>query len=269
MKPVNQNKLSRKEQLIEKDLRVLLVDDNKVNQFLGKRILAQLGITQVEVANDGNMAYGMIQAKHFDVLLTDLEMPGMNGYDLCEAVRKLPPPENAMVIIALTGNADEAQKEKALGLGMNDYLIKPYSPHELADILLSHVETRTGVLVKDFSKPVISNATPINNVYALFNNKSEDAIGLLQMLSRQIPELIAEIKQAIIRSDWDATFQSTHKLKSTIKLLGDEKLTALIFEINEKARERNLLHQVPEAFEHFITAAEGIMVMINKEIEGK
>lgn len=269
MKPLKQHKAPQNKNLLEKDLSVLLVDDNKVNQFLGKRILAQLGITQVELAGDGTTAFELIKSQHFDALLTDVEMPGMSGYELCEAIRKLPSPENSIIIIALTANGTPTEKEKALALGMNDYLIKPYSPQELLDVLLGHVETRKGILIKDFVKPVVQNATPVMHIYALFNNSRADAMGLLQMLSKQIPELIQEIKQAIVKSDWDTTFQSSHKLKSTIKLFGDEHLTALIFEINENARERKLLDQLPDAFERFVNGTEGILMIINKELESQ
>ena len=64
MKPVNHNKSSQHNSLLQKNLAVLLADDNSVNRFLGKKILSQLGISEVEVASDGNTALEMIKAKH-------------------------------------------------------------------------------------------------------------------------------------------------------------------------------------------------------------
>ena len=267
MKPENKNKSDQHKVLLEKNLSVLLVDDNKVNQFLGKRILAQLGITQVEVAGDGRAAFELIKANDFDVLLTDVEMPGMSGYELCEEIRKLPPPKNVIIIVALTANANGSEKEKAINLGMNDYLNKPYSPQELLDVLISHVQTRKGILFKDFIKQDTQNSNPVTHIYTMFNNNREDTIGLLQMLSKQIPELIQLMKEGILESDWDKTFQSSHKLKSTIKLFGDDQLTSLVFEINENSRQRKSLEEVPHSFERFVVGAEGILMMINKELE--
>ena len=66
---------------------VLLVDDNRVNQFLGKRILQNLGIQHIELAGNGEDAFYMVQQRDFDVLLTDVEMPGMDGYELSMAIR--------------------------------------------------------------------------------------------------------------------------------------------------------------------------------------
>ncbi len=267
MKPLNHQQSSQNNSLLEKDLLVLLADDNKINQFLGKRILAQLGVSRVEVVNDGLKALEKIKSQHFDVLLTDVEMPGMSGYELCEAIRKLPAPENEIIIIALTANGDASDKEKALKLGMNDYLIKPYIPQELSDVLLKHVAIRKGIFVKDFSKPVAKNATPIMHIYALFNNSSQDALGLMKMLHKQVPEAINQMKKAILKNDWEATFQISHKLKSTIKLLGDDQLTKLIFEINENARVQNSLDRIPDAFERFVLGVDDIMLMINTELE--
>lgn len=267
MKPLNNNKPSQKNPLLEKDLAVLLVDDNKVNQFLGKRILSQLGISGVDVAGDGNAALEILKTKHFDVLLTDVEMPGMSGYELCTAVRQLQNPKNRMIVIALTGNGSAEDKEKALAFGMNDYLIKPYTPQELLDVLLSHVQTRNSVLATDFAKPLKKITNPVEHIYALFNNNREDTLGLLQMLSKQIPELVTTIKKGVLDDDWDSIFQASHKLKSSIKLFNDEQLSSLIFEINELAREQKSIEQIPDVVERFVIGAEGVLVMINRELE--
>lgn len=267
MKQGNHNSSLHNRIIIENDLSVLLVDDNKVNQFLGKRILKQLGIAKVEVASDGIAAFELIQAKHFDVLLTDVEMPGMNGYELCEAIRKLPTPVSGVVIIALTANVSETEKQKALLLGMNDYLNKPYTPQELLSVLFGNVKTKKGFISEDFFHTPVDDTNPVTRIYTLFNNNREDALGLLSMLSKQIPELIEEMKKGILQNDWDQTFQSSHKLKSSIKLFGDERITACIFEISENSRARISLERVPEAFERFVVDAEGILMMINRELE--
>jgi len=267
MKPENRKKLPENKSLLEKDLAVLLVDDNKVNQFLGKKILSQLGISDVELASDGSTALEMIKAKYFDVLLTDIEMPNMSGYELCEAIRKLPAPQKQMIIIALTANVSGEEKDKALALGMNDYLIKPYSPQDLLAVLLSHVQTRKGILVEDFHKVAMQSSDPIANIYGLFNNNRKDTLDLLQMLRNQIPELMLTVKKGILASDWEQTFQASHKLKSTIKLFSDEHLTTLIFEISENAREKKSLEEIPNAFENFVIRSESILMLINKELE--
>ena len=85
-----------------KKVSILLVDDNRVNQFLGKRILQNLGISVVDIAGDGISAFECVKNNFYDVLLTDVEMPGMNGYELSRAIRSYENEESHITIIALT-----------------------------------------------------------------------------------------------------------------------------------------------------------------------
>ena len=79
-----------KEEVFENpSIQILLVDDNRVNQFLGKRLLKNIGIENVDLCSNGNDAIVRITNKHYDVILTDIEMPGMNGYELSQSIRTL------------------------------------------------------------------------------------------------------------------------------------------------------------------------------------
>jgi len=111
-------------------LRILLAEDNPVNQRLAERLLRKRG-HWVATAGDGRQAVTVAahEAEPFDLILMDIQMPGMDGLEAARAIRQLPAPErNSVPIIALTAFAMKADKERCLAAGMNGHLAKPIDP---------------------------------------------------------------------------------------------------------------------------------------------
>ena len=156
------------------NISILLVDDNKINQFLGKQILSNIGYTKVKVAGTGLAALKMLNEHDFDVLLTDVEMPGMTGYELTTAVRQLNSEKNKITIIALTANSSMEERKHALELGMDDYLTKPYSPEDLQAVLQKHIKLKDNFYISEFGTFVNNKHTPIASLYAIFNGNKKD-----------------------------------------------------------------------------------------------
>jgi two-component system sensor histidine kinase/response regulator len=110
--------------------RVLLAEDNPVNQLLLRRQLERLGC-QIEVVGDGALASAAAAAGGFDLVLMDCQMPVMDGWDACRAVRTSGGPGAATPIVALTASAMSGDRERCLEAGMDDYLTKPVSASAL------------------------------------------------------------------------------------------------------------------------------------------
>ena len=111
-------------------LRVLLVEDNTVNQLVARAILEKAG-HQVDVVDDGRKAIEAVQSKTYDVALMDIQMSGLDGTAATALIRALPPPACAIPIIALTANALAGAREEYLSAGMDGYISKPFDPPEL------------------------------------------------------------------------------------------------------------------------------------------
>jgi CheY-like chemotaxis protein len=111
-------------------LSVLLVEDNKMNSDIAKMIVDEKGI-HVEVAFNGKEALSMFKEHHYDLILMDLKMPIMNGYECAKEIRK----ESDVPIVAVSANAFEEDKQKAFMCGMNDYITKPYQIDELIKVI--------------------------------------------------------------------------------------------------------------------------------------
>ena len=112
-------------------LSVLLVEDNIVNRKVATKVLFLLGFA-VDTAVDGEDAIPMVQAKRYDVILMDVQMPKMDGYAATAAIRALPPemlPNTP--IIAMTANAMDGDRQRCLDAGMNDYIAKPFTRDDL------------------------------------------------------------------------------------------------------------------------------------------
>jgi CheY-like chemotaxis protein len=105
-------------------LRVLLAEDNAINQRLAVAIVKQAGHA-VEVVADGRAAVEAVSAKDYDVVLMDSQMPGLDGVEATRLIRALPAPKNAITIIALTANAMVGASEQYRAAGMDDYVAKP------------------------------------------------------------------------------------------------------------------------------------------------
>ena len=118
--------------------RILLVEDNALNQEIAVAILEEAGFT-IEVAGDGQMAIDMLQAAppdYYHLILMDVQMPVMDGYEATKAIRALPDKRLASIpILAMTANAFEEDKQAALKCGMNGHIAKPIDIENLISTL--------------------------------------------------------------------------------------------------------------------------------------
>jgi signal transduction histidine kinase/DNA-binding response OmpR family regulator len=118
--------------------RVLLVEDNVVNQEVAAAMLAALGY-EVTLAVDGQQAIDKLAVHEFDAVLMDCQMPVMDGFEATRAIRNLADRRAALPIIALTANAVDGDRERCLAAGMDDYLSKPFRLEQLGDVLRRHL----------------------------------------------------------------------------------------------------------------------------------
>ena len=122
--------------------RVLLVEDNLVNQQVASAFLEMAGLL-VSVANDGLEAVDLVKREHFDVVLMDMQMPGMDGVQATRVIRGLPQAQR-LSVIAMTAAAMDEDRQVCLAAGMDAHVSKPIDPRELADALLAWVPPRPG-----------------------------------------------------------------------------------------------------------------------------
>lgn len=136
-------------------LRILLAEDNNVNQRVAIAMLAKGG-HEIDIANDGVEALMMASRKQYDVVLMDVQMPNMSGIDATQKIRRLPGPNADVPIIAMTANAMVGDRESYLAAGMNDYVSKPIDPSMLSAALTRQSGRETAAT--DITEPAVSEA---------------------------------------------------------------------------------------------------------------
>jgi len=118
--------------------KILVVEDNPINQIVTQENLNKLGCT-VELASSGKEALDKFTPGSFDCILMDVQMPNMDGYETTRQIRSKEQDDNHVTIIALTANAMPEDRQKCLDSGMNDYIAKPIEANTLADCLRKYL----------------------------------------------------------------------------------------------------------------------------------
>jgi two-component system sensor histidine kinase/response regulator len=130
-----------------KGAQILLVEDNELNQEVAGELLKDAGFL-VDIADNGRISVEMVQQKAYDIVLMDMQMPIMDGVTATREIRKLPGHDN-LVIVAMTANAMQQDKDKCLEAGMQDFVTKPIEPDELWAALLRWIKPRQSVSAED------------------------------------------------------------------------------------------------------------------------
>ena len=119
--------------------RILMAEDNQINQRVGKLILQRAGF-QIDLAGDGREALEAHKAQPYDLILMDCQMPTMDGFEASRQIRSLD--QHQPVIIAVTANALVGERERCLNAGMDDYLSKPFQAEQLIAVVKKWMATR-------------------------------------------------------------------------------------------------------------------------------
>lgn len=121
--------------MVERNLRVLLVEDNQVNQIVATRMLRKIGINNLVMVDNGAKALQAVQEQRYDIVIMDCQMPVMDGYVATVKIRELGGYHKSLPIIAMTADAMEGDRERCLDAGMNDYIAKPVKSKTLDHVL--------------------------------------------------------------------------------------------------------------------------------------
>jgi PAS domain S-box-containing protein len=125
--------------------RILLAEDNSVNQVIGTKFLQKLGHTVV-VAGNGREAIDALKTAPYDLVFMDCQMPEMDGFSATREIRQLSTTFTEIPIIAMTAYAMKGDRERCLGAGMNDYVTKPIKVHDLEAVIARVMEARNGTM---------------------------------------------------------------------------------------------------------------------------
>jgi len=222
--------------------RVLLVEDNLVNQEVALAMLQRLGVS-VKVAINGEDALNILQDDFFDVVLMDCQMPVMDGFEATARIRARERElgMEKMPIIALTANAIVGDREMCLSRGMDDYLSKPFTTEELQQLLARWLESENTSAVKEVDK---GRATLIKIDKKVIEQLKVLKDGLLprviQLFRASSPGLLAIMQEAIHRGNADQLYKTAHSFKNSAANLGITELADRCRELEAQGHQGNL-----------------------------
>jgi PAS domain S-box-containing protein len=191
--------------------RLLVVEDNEINRTVARLLFEGWGAI-VEEAEDGWAGVSQVRDAPlpYDVVLMDIQLPGLNGLDATAAIRALPDPARASLpIVALTANAFRADRDRYLAAGMNACLAKPFEEEDVY---------RT--LVQLLPAPTPSQAYDLSKLRALARGREEFVVKIIHSFLRNIPDSLAQLRAAATAGHWQEAAKITHHIKPSLESVG-------------------------------------------------
>jgi CheY-like chemotaxis protein len=202
-----------------KGIKVLVAEDIPLNQLLMKTLLDDFGF-ECDIAENGNIAIDLLRLKPYDLILMDLQMPEMNGFEATEYIRKTM--KSQIPIIALTADVTTADLNKCTAVGMNEYIAKPVDEKILYRKIIGILK-KTGLIKSDLDvKDDANKFKYINMDYLMKRTKSNPKL-IMEMISlylEQTPTLIRLMKTSFEAKDWDLLQSAAHKMIPSFSIMG-------------------------------------------------
>jgi len=222
--PVSDPKVSATEDERPSSLSILLAEDNPVNQRLAIGLLEKHG-HRVEVVGNGRDCVRRFQESTFDLILMDVQMPEMDGLEATQAIRELEQDTYERIpIIAMTAHAMAGDRDRCLGMGMDDYLPKPIRIQELMQALGENLDD-SQIARQGFVVP--SQLVDWKDAHETVGGDRELLLDLIQVFIEERDNMLGQIKQAIESGNPAALRLSAHALKGAMDHLGAKSLASL------------------------------------------
>jgi PAS domain S-box-containing protein len=243
-------------------LRILLAEDNVVNQKVALRLLAQMGY-RADVAANGLEAIEAVERQTYDVVLMDVQMPELDGFEASREINRRWPAARPR-IVAMTANAMQGDRELCVAAGMDDYVAKPIRVEELVAALERSPANRDAAPAAGPAEPAAPAAGAIDR--AVFERLVASTGGpfvaeLIDTFGEDARELLATLRRTLAATDRDAFRRAAHSLKSTAESLGATGLAALARELEAAARAGSLdgaAARLDRLTEHYERAASAL-----------
>jgi CheY-like chemotaxis protein len=205
-----------------KNIKVLVVEDIALNQLLMKTLLDDFGFER-DMASNGKIAIELLKAKTYDVILMDLQMPEMNGFEATEYIRK--EMKSNIPIIALTADVTTVDVARCKSVGMNDYVAKPVDERILFNKIITLVkkpllpknqEYKESELLQDKQ----AKCTDLNYLMHRTKNNAALMMEMIALYLKQTPQLINEMKRSVAEKDWPTLHSVIHKIIPSFSIVG-------------------------------------------------
>lgn len=215
-------------------LRILLAEDNPINQKVALAMLKKFG-HEVHAVVNGEEAVEAVQRQLYDLVLLDVQMPVMDGFEATAAIRFFEGKQRHTPLIAMTAHAMKGDRERCLAAGMDDYISKPVREAELRSVLQRWGYARAGDEPQDENAGRGPQHVPIN-MDKLWQIAMDDAglvVELMSIFLTDVPQRMARLRQAVTENNVPLVAELAHGLRGASGSITAEKLGELFFRIEQ------------------------------------
>ncbi len=247
-----------------KNIHVLVVEDIPLNQLLMRTLLDDFGFKS-DFADNGKIAIKKLESTIYDIILMDLQMPQMNGFEATEYIRKTM--KSKIPIIALTADVTTVDIEKCKAVGIDDYLSKPVDERILYEKIALHYKKSSqenNLEDKEPKKNKINEYINLDRLRVLTKSKPKLLLELITAYLEQTPEIIKAMNESLKIKDWNSLQAAAHKMIPSFSIVGiDSKYEEMAKKIQEYASAEKHLSEIPD----LVAQVETVCVLAITELE--
>ncbi|HET6993307.1 MAG TPA: PAS domain S-box protein, partial [Bacteroidia bacterium] len=233
------------------NVRVLLAEDNEMNQMLANKIFNKWNF-QLDIAENGKEAIEKLQAAEYDLVLMDIQMPEMDGYEATQFIRhKMLPPKSEIPIIAMTAHAIVGEADKCISFGMDDYISKPFNQQTLYT-KISSILSKKHPVAPDFQaeiSPAVSQDTKhidLSYLSQIAEGNHDFMKKMITAFLTQSPPMLAEMSKSLNEKRWKDLRGIAHKMRPSLDFIGIHSIKEVVKNIENYSNEEINLDLLPE-----------------------
>ena len=236
---------------------VLVAEDNAINQMVVKHTLLKLGAT-ADIAGDGAEAIEKFKKNKYDLILMDIQMPLMDGYEATMYIRNQL--RSTVPIIAMTAFGLNGEDEKCYECGMNNYVSKPFTIENLSSIIQKVLSVPSQVSTNPYILVSKNISVDLSMLYDISGEDEAYISVMVQTFLENMPNTLKKIEQSLSGENWEGLYQAAHYAKSTLSVIKVSEMFDAVLMIEANAKNKTNLHTLPalvqKVNEAFLVAEE-------------
>ncbi|HTL80781.1 MAG TPA: PAS domain S-box protein [Bacteroidia bacterium] len=252
------------------NVHILLAEDNEMNQMLATKVFEKWKV-HLDIAYNGKEAITKMEASDYDVVLMDIQMPEMDGYEATNYIRtKLAYPKNEVPIIAMTAHAIVGEAEKCIAKGMNDYISKPFNRNTLLEKIVHVLQDKKTPLTHPSPEKRQAMETPtvsdLSYLEQIAEGNHDFMIKMIRSFMKQTPQILEQMEKSLGENKWNEISGMAHKLKPSLEFVGIHSLKKTVAELEKIAGAGQDLDRIPGMITSIRTICEQAMKELNLKL---